>query len=129
MALTAVVIYASIWLCFRERVLDEYGDGLDRYDRSGYSCMDDDFYSYSLKLPDHLSLTCNLCVTSPDGNVSLFIWPKITGEKEYGIQISGDKGLVCIYIDGRGRTLDRRQEVPDETVKVLLERAADKWKL
>lgn len=127
--LAAAVIYVSIWLLFRESVLDEYGDGLDRYDWSGYSCMDDEGYSYSLKLPDGLRFTCNLCVTSPDGNVSLFIWPGIAGEKEYGIQINDDEGLSCICIDEREKSLNGGEEVPGVMVQELLDRAAGKWKL
>ena len=101
-----------------------------------YYSMDADGYDYSVKYPDYLSFTGNLCVGLPttDENVFtdfLIIWPKLFDRYEYGVSLNVGNETYQIYINADGSPVDPKySEIVNEykdTVDDLLSRAKEMW--
>lgn len=135
--IAATMIYTAAWMSNRGMIEERYSDGMIPYDNVTYTYLDDEGYSYNLKLPDYPDFTGNLCVTAPGNEVSFFIWPSISGKFEYGIQISDvDDGRMeitrCVMTDSRGTPIEGDRQMLNgykETIDDIVERADNMWEL
>ncbi len=135
-------LVSAIWMAFRTNVYEQYGRGMEQFaedDRKRYVDEDSEGYLYNLKLPDFLQTDCNACISNEEEGISLFIWPKISGRTEYGMQLSHPEGgelniELCMMIDEEGNALEemgekekRKFESQKEEIQVLLEKAEKRW--
>ena len=103
-----------------------------------YIYTDVNGYDYSVKYPNYLSFTGNLCVGLPTTDDYMFsdcliIWPRLLGGYEYGISLNEGDESFSIYIHADGiavypedsEVVARNQEVIDD----LLSRAKEMWNL
>ena len=103
-----------------------------------YFHTDAERYDYSVKYPDYLTFTGNLCVGLPaEGDDPftdfLVIWPKAFGGCEYGVSLREDDAEYQIYIRADGSAVrPEDQALVDrhrQTVEALLQRAEEMWDL
>ncbi|MCR4672415.1 MAG: hypothetical protein K5637_04145 [Lachnospiraceae bacterium] len=103
-----------------------------------YFFTDADGYDYSVKYPDYLSFTGNLSVGLPAAYDNPFtdfmiIWPKLSGDYEYGVSLTADGENYQIYINADGSPVDPAySEITSrcqETIDALLGRAKGMWDL
>ena len=141
-----VVIFILLnlsWYIWRAVKYSSYSKGMEKNYFSTwivprYAQVDADGYDYSVKYPDYLSLTGNLCVGLPstDGNPFtdfLIIWPKALGGYRYGASLTLEGENYQIYINSDGSAADPEySEIVTRcqgTINILLERAEKMWGL
>ena len=131
------------WYVWRMNKYGAYSRGMDENYFSSwivprYLYTNADGYDYSVKYPGYLSLTGNLSVSLPasDDNYftdGLIIWPKVSGDYEYGvILIEGDVSYqIYIHSDGSAvypedsAVVVRKQDIIND----LLTKAEEMWDL
>ena len=135
------VMINACWYVWRMVKYDPFTKGMEKSEIPEflvprYYSMDADGYDYSVKYPDYLSFTGNLCVGLPttDENVFtdfLIIWPKLFDRYEYGVSLNAEGETYQIYINSDGSPVDPRySEIVNEykdTIDDLLSRAKEMW--
>jgi hypothetical protein len=103
-----------------------------------YLYTDAEGYDYSVKYPGYLSLTGNLCVSFPvsDDNYftdCLIIWPKVSGDYEYGVILSEGDESYQIYIHADGSAVNPEDSAvvtrKQDDIHTLLQKAEEMWNL
>lgn len=103
-----------------------------------YIYVDDDGYDYGVKYPDYLTFTGNMSVGLPsvDDNPFtdfLIIWPKASGEFEYGVSLTKGSQAYQVYINSDGTAVypedSKMAEEYQDTINDLLNRAKRMWDL
>lgn len=144
LCIVAVFLLINVcWYLWRMSRYGSYSRGMEENVFSSwivprYLYTDADGYEYSVKYPGYLSLTGNLCVSFPalDDNYftdSLIIWPKVSGDYEYGVILSDGDASYQIYIHADGSAVHPEDsavtERKQDDIKTLLQRAEQMWNL
>lgn len=126
------------WMIWRNVKYSRYTDGMKKTVFSQltvprYAREDEEGYDYSVKYPDYLSLTGNLCVGVPGKVDGLIIWPLFGGGYEYGILVEQDGIQYQIYLDSEGNPAQEAnreiiQKCQDE-IEILFAKARSMWNL
>jgi hypothetical protein len=124
--------YNLFWYLSVKSTYDPLAVGFEKAPFSG-RILDEKDYSYYIKYPDYLSFTGNLCVSTADDSLTLFIWPGIYSQNEYGVQILNpeDQVIYNIMVDKNGHT-DKIYDAPlieqnKDMIKALFDKANEKW--
>jgi len=130
------------WFAWRSVKYAPYGEGMEYNNLSfmvpRYKMTDEDGYDYSIKYPDYLTSTGNLCVGIPASDENMFtdaliIWPLVTGGYEYGILLHDEDNSYQIYVDENGNALDDSCDVIIEqhrsNIDSLLDKASAVWNI
>ena len=131
------------WCVWRMAKYGTYSKGMEKTYFSTwivprYGHTDADGFDYSVKYPEYLSLTGNLCVGLPTTDENpftdfLIIWPKWSGGYEYGVSLTIEGVTWQIYIRPDGSVVDPEySEIAArcrDTIDTLLERAGKMWDL
>ena len=145
-ALCALALFVLInvgWYVWRAVKYAPFSKGMDKNCFSTfivprYAYTDDEGYDYTVKYPDYLSLTGNLCVGLPEVDDNpftdfLIIWPNVTGGYEYGVSLTVGDVAYQIYINPDGTAADPadggRVAACQENVDALLGKAEEMWDL
>ena len=139
--IAVILCFAAVnlaWMIWREAKYSRYTDGMEKTVFSQlivprFACEDDEGFDYSVKYPDYLSFTGNLCVGVPDKVDGLIIWPLFGGGYEYGILVEQDGIQYQIYLDSEGNPVEESdrnivQKCQDE-IDILLAKAKSMWNL
>ena len=131
------------WYAWRMEKYEVYNQGMEENAFSTwivprYAYTDVNGYDYSVKYPNYLSFTGNLCVGLPTKDDYAFsdcliIWPRLFGGYDYGVILSKGDESFSIYINADGsavypedsEVVARNQEGIDD----LLSRAKEMWNL
>lgn len=124
------------WLGIVKLKYDGYKEPLKFSDKMKvYYNVDDDEYTYSLRMPNYMSFTGNLSVSKIDDD-SIIIWPKIDGSMKIGVILIEDKSAYEVYIDNDLNVVgDYDKEVIDvvlkhkDNIKKLYDKANEMWDL
>ncbi len=141
--LAIFILINAGWYVWRLVKYGSYVEGMERNEIPEwlvprYKHIDAEGYDYSVKYPDYLSFTGNLCVGLPAADENPFtdflvIWPKVFGGYEYGVSVSADGQAYQIYVDSDGSAVDPAyNEIADsyqEEIDDLLHRAQEMWDL
>jgi len=140
-ALTTVVIiilfgiYNIVWYSIIQSKYNTYIENMDEFRKNkSYILKGDDGFLYNVKLPDYLSFTGNLGVTTEDGKYALLIWPNAFNNRvKYGVQlVNADNEMVRVMINEDITALNDNYSDIIEKNKVeineLLIKAKYKWK-
>ena len=127
----AWILISLAWFGWSRKTYSKFTGGMVQNELSNFIVpryyTDDDDYTYFVKFPYYMSLTGNLAVTSKDeesGVAALLIWPKLNGEREYGLIINEGSVQYQIYNDSSGKAVDREYEDiverhNEEVVKII----------
>lgn len=143
--LIAVILLNVMWFVWSRITYGRYTKGLDMDKTEWHSFLvpryykqDSDGFDFSIKYPDYLSITGNLCVGCPSETEddfftdSLIIWPRAFGGFDYGLLLYEEDAQYQIYVDSSGKPLDcAYDEVVErhrENVDLLFARAENLWK-
>ena len=140
--LIAVILCFAVlnlaWMIWREAKYSHYTGGMEKTVFSQlivprFAREDEEGYDYSVKYPDYLSFTGNLCVGVPDKIDGLIIWPLFGGGYEYGILVEQDGIQYQIYLDSEGNPVEESdrfvvQKCRDE-IDLLFAKARSMWNL
>ncbi len=125
------ILLSLVWFAWSRKTYSKYTDGMVRNELSNFIVpryyTEDEDYTYFVKYPFYMSLTGNLAVTSKNeesGVVALLIWPKLNGDKEYGLIINEGSVQYQIYNDSSGKAVDKEYEDivekhNEEVVKII----------
>ena len=141
--LVLFILFNIGWYIWRSVKYGPYSEGMEKnyfntWIVPRYAHVDADGYDYSVKYPDYLSFTGNLCVGLPstDGNPFtdfIIIWPNAFGGYKYGASLTLEDESYQIYINRDGSAVDPElNEIAvrcQETINILLERAEKMWGL
>lgn len=128
-------IYNLVWYIIIHSKYDKYTTNMNEFRPNiSYVMQEDDGYLYNVKLPNYLSYTGNLCVSTEDGKHALLLWPKIFGAPEYGVQITTeDNTVLSIMVDSELNPIkDSDSEIITENFEILnllLEKKEQYWDL
>lgn len=94
-----LVSYHLVWFSIYYLKYSPYTENIPKTENGKYVLQENDYY-FSVKKPSYLTLTGNLAVMNEKENLSLIIWPLLTGGYEYGLQILDDDGVqYSVMID------------------------------
>ena len=144
--LCAAAVFILINVCWYVWRLTKYGPCSRGMDENAFSSWivprylytDADGYDYSVKYPGYLSFTGNLCVSFPvsDNNYftdCLIIWPKVSGDYEYGVILSEGDESYQIYIHADGSAVNPEDSAvvtrKQDDIHTLLQKAEEMWNL
>ena len=141
--LALFLLVNAAWYVWRMVKYGPYSTGMDENPVSSwlvprYFHTDAERYDYSVKYPDYLTFTGNLCVGLPaEGDDPftdfLVIWPKAFGGCEYGVSLREDEVTYQIYIRADGSAVRPEDQAlvgrHRQTVETLLQRAEEMWDL
>lgn len=127
-------IYNLAWLGWRNIKYKSYKTGLEEFiENKSYVYTADDNYLYNVKLPDYLTYTGNLCVSVPEGECALLIWPKVIGGYDYGVQIQIDEETYSIMLNNdflaEDSQYDEMVDKYSDTITELHEKAKKMWNI
>ncbi len=103
-----------------------------------YVYVDDDGYDYGVKYPDYLTFSGNMSVGLPAADDNpftdfLIVWPKVSGEFEYGVSLTKGSQAYQVYINSDGTAVYPEDSIIAEeyqdTINDLLNRAKIMWNL
>jgi len=92
-----IATYHLAWLGVYYIKYNPYTENIPQTE-SGVYLLSKDGYHYSVKKPSYLSFTGNLAITNEKDDLSLIIWPLLTGGYEYGLQILGDNNTFYSFV-------------------------------
>lgn len=127
-------IYNLIWYLLIHSKYDPYTEGMDEFRKNiSYILNEEDGYLYNVKLPDYISYTGNLGISTRNNEYSLLIWPNVfTDEVEYGVQIQAENNEVwSIMVDENMEAVnayyDEIVNENREAIEDLYKKAREKW--
>lgn len=127
--------YNIVWFGWRQLRYKKYIENFDVF-RPHYSYVlgPKDGFLYNVKLPDYLTYTGNLCVSTEDGTVGLLIWPKIFAGYRFGVQIEADDNTIYNIMLKADFTAEDAAfadllDTYKETILELRNRANRKWEI
>lgn len=107
-----IILYNLSWLGVYYLKYDPYTEDIPKTENGKY-ILKDNGYHFSVKKPSYLSFTGNLAVTNNKDDLSLIVWPLLTGGYEYGLQILGpDNTYYSVMIDNKLNYLDEKDIEP-----------------
>lgn len=144
--LIAVILLNALWFAWSRITYGRYTADLNMDKTEWHSFLvprywkqDGDGFDFSVKYPDYLSTTGNLCVGCPSETAgdfftdSLIIWPKAFGGYDYGLILYEEDTQYQIYVDSSGKPLDSAyDEVVErhrENADLLFAKAENLWQL
>lgn len=142
-ALALFILVNICWYVWREVRYEPYAKGMEKNFYATwlvprYVYTDDEGYDFSVKYPNYLSFTGNLCVGMPAEDDNPFtdfivIWPNVTGASKYGASITVGNEMYQIYINPDGTAVDPADGETvagcKENIAVLLKKANEMWDL
>ena len=131
------------WYTWRMVKYDSYSKGMEKnvfatWIVPRYMHTDAEGYDYSVKYPDYLSFTGNMCVGLPAKDENPFtdfivIWPKVFGGYKYGasLTVGGENYQIYINEDGSAVYPEDNAIVAScqEHINDLLRKAGEMWDL
>lgn len=127
-------LYNLTWLGWRTLKYKSYTTGLEEFiENMSYVYTAEDSYLYNVKMPDYLTYTGNLCVSVPEGECALLIWPKVISGYDYGVQIQIEEEVYSIMLNNDFSAEDSQFDgivgEYSETITELHEKAKKMWNI
>lgn len=139
----AFVLWNLAWVINLSRNYIPYRNALNKSESGAY-ILEDNGYTYSIKLPDYLSFTGNMAVGKIDSQDTLIIWPSGIGEPVYGVRLSVTEdqrenvfSRYEMYVDKNGELVADKNsadalviwEQKKESIREMLEACRNIWDL
>lgn len=101
-----ILLYNLAWVGVFYLKYTPYTENIPKRE-NGIYLLSERGYHYSVKKPSYLSFTGNLAITNDEDDLSLIIWPLLTGGYEYGLQILGENNnFYSVMVDSDMNYLD-----------------------
>lgn len=127
-----ILLFATInilWASIVNIKYNKYVKAIPKNSFGTYSMVDDDGYNFNVKKPDYLSFIGNLGIANYTTGEALIIWPKITGEYEFGLRLQNEEMVLDAYIDKDLKSLHKNSKHAEYVNKQIEEHRGEIEKL